>query len=270
MVELDLVDSLQDIERYLNVPVVSVERTMALAEALLAVSPRFECKEMVEVSRELERELRVTRAFFLEQSPSYSALAEQREVAIEDLTDRLWLSLLKVLHGWKAFLHPGLDQLELEPKQKADLERARAKAERAMVLYESLFPAEELGFVVHPPFHEQAQVLEAFVRLCDDPDWADARELGGPHMLPLMRLVARQHQTLISSGAYPTRQGNALGLQRARLRRRIGRYNNVVMTLAEEGEPRELAMVNAMLAPVDALIDSLRASTASEGPEPPG
>ena len=34
------------------------------------------------------------------------------------------------------------------------------------------------------------------------------------------------------------RQGNVLGLQRARLRRRIGRYNNLVITLAEEGRIR--------------------------------
>ena len=270
MLDFDLVDSLQDVERYLNVPVVSVEQTMKLARELLAVDQGLASPAVYEASTELRRELRITERMVARHAANHDPIAEAREVAIEDLTDRLWATLLKILHGWKAFLHPGLAKLDAKPQQRAKIDEARAKAERAMVLYHSLFPAEEFGFVIHPPFHEQAQTLEAFVRLCEDPEWADAKELAGEHMIPLMGLVQRQHQTLISSRKWPRREGSPLGLQRAKLRRRIGRYNNVVVSSIEEGDELNLRAIQAMLAPVDVLIEQLKASSEiAEGPEPP-
>jgi len=269
MLDVDLVDSLQAFERYLNVPVVSVERTMILARDLLAVDDRLECPSLDEACAELERELRTTELLFARHAATHDYTAEQREVAIEDLTDRLWTSLLKILHGWKAFLHPQLRKLDTKQEQRAKLDEARAKAERAMVLYRSVFPVEEFGFVIHPPFHEQAQTLEAFVRLSEDPAWADAKQLAGEHMIPLMHLVQRQHQSLISSGRWSRREGSPVGLQRAKLRRRIGRYNNVVVALIEADDEPKLHTIQAMLAPVDELIEQLRASDELvDAPEP--
>ena len=259
MLEFDLIDSLQEIERYLNIPVVTVEETIALARALLEVETRFECEPVLDAGAELERELRVTQALFAESRAELDLVQERREVAIEDLTDRLWTSLLKILHGWKAFLHPGLESAASEGEHEAELAQAREQARRALILCESLFPAEEFGFVIHPPFHEQAQTLEAFVRLCEDPEWSDAEQLAGEHMLPLMKLIQRQHQTLISCGQWRRRQGTELGLQRAKLRRRIGRYNNVVVAQIDEQAPDKLRIIKAMLAPVDALIEGLKA-----------
>ena len=255
----DLIDATLELEHILNVPPITARETLDLAYELLDTTPKSTDAALAHAALTLRSEARALELTLEQLGEAHDPRDEQREVAIESLTEHLWTGLMTSLHGWSVFLLPGTEALMRAGDDGEVFDDTQAKAHRALTLCKALFPPEDKGFLIRPPFHRQTQTLEAFVRLAESEDWPDAQEIVGKALWPLIPLMQSEHQRFVSTGRWRTREGPQLMAQRARLRRAIGRYNNrVILTFLDPDVVATHVLLTRTFAPIDRLRERLK------------
>jgi hypothetical protein len=193
------------------------------------------------------------------------------DLDLDNALDGLWSLLRDRMVGWARFERAGLDALLDDDELAVDFEAVRAKATRARELAGQLFGEGSLDMLSRT-YPEQSQLMANLLGLIKTDELEDELlELGGEELLPIIQRCQTLYEAMVDrrSGKDTTSRADLRSL-RAKLQRKIVRYNTLVLTLLDEAKPETQQLIEDALQPMITLRVQRSSSTGAveAAPEP--
>jgi hypothetical protein len=236
---------------YLNAPQLPLQTLPALCAALSSRMPDEAPPYVEQAEAAMTETVEEAQEAMVVRLRETSQATLSFDLALDNGVDGVWVLFRTRAHSWEAYQRSGLDFLLDDEKLEVDFEAVRDKATRARALVEGLF-GDGLDMLGRR-FPEQVQLMATTLDLIEADELEDEiSELCGEEVLPILRRCQVAYEAMVDRRASkePASRTN-LRKVRFKLQRRIVKYNSLVMTMLDEGDPvGSIARVEKALEPM--------------------
>lgn len=253
---------------YQRVPIVNLASMIVLARALADGTPLDAPAPVHKRADKLHEGLGMAESELTARRREVGAAIYGIPILLDGAMDGLWTYCYRTLDLPQIYLHAGFDPFIAKPDTALGvaLAKDRERAERAARMQQRLFGDDGLGFL-RATFREQCETTGAIVRLIkEDGLTEELNELVGASLVNQLFEMQEQYEAMvIDQLKAPPPSLQQLSTLRRRLKRLIEQYNNAVLDMIDEDEPKSLAIVVQALRPMVTLRELLAARTKSSG-----
>src|SRR5690606_36735471 len=184
-------------------------------------------------------------------------------IELDGGADGLWTMCFRRLELFSAYEHRGFNPLIAQANSSLGISLAkdRKRAERARAQHQRTFGDRGLAFL-RGPFRDQCEVTGSILRLVKEDGLSEelGKFVGESLVEQLFELQAKYETMVVDQLQSVPAGGKDLRELRRRIARLIGQYNNSVLDMLDEDEPKTLQVVVNALRPMVTLRELIAAS----------